>query len=74
MTSKNIPLPDKRMKFIPGLRDRFVSELARAQISEKVVRAALDQWDAGGSPRTPVERGCFEVFADVQRQIDTPPR
>jgi len=60
----------RRMKFIDDLRAMIIQKLELQNVPADITRAALDQWDAGGEPRTPYERGCFEVFHTIQNNIE----
>lgn len=60
-----------RMSFIPALEAMIRKNLVEKQgVSDSTVTLALAQWYANAEPRTPWERGCFEVFTQVQKQIE----
>jgi hypothetical protein len=60
----------ERMVFIPLLRATIVKNLRVQGIDESAIVAALEQWDRGLEPRTPVERGCFAVFEQIERDVN----
>lgn len=59
----------RRMTFIPELRKQLTDHLVKQGVHETVVADALRQWDAGGFPLSPQQRGCFAVFEKVQDDI-----
>lgn len=61
----------KRMKFIAELKDMIAQQLVRQGINELQIKRAFALWEDGNEPETPTDRGCFEVFRTIQRQIDT---
>lgn len=65
------PNPTNRMHFIPELCELIVNQLARQGIQASLVGMALKKWDAGELASTPIELGCFKVFAEVQEQVES---
>ena len=60
----------KRMTFIPDLKAVLVKKLGEQGVDEPTVQRAFEQWEAGGEPRTPWERGCFAAFEYVQKNVE----
>jgi len=61
----------KRMTFIPDLKAVLIKKLAEQGVDEATVLRAFEQWEAGGEPRTPWERGCFGAFEYVQKNVES---
>jgi hypothetical protein len=59
-----------RMIFISAIRDRITTELREQGVSAETIKESFDLWDSGDEPRTPWERGCFDVFRQVQTNIE----
>lgn len=59
-----------RMKFIPELKDKIIDNLRSQGLSGGIVDDSFRKWENDEEPSTPWEKGCFAVFAQVQKQIE----
>lgn len=60
----------KRIDFIPELRAALARQLRLQGLQQPEIDAAFLRWDDNCQPLTPVEHGCFEIFRQVQRDIE----
>lgn len=67
---KELAMAQPRMKFIPEMKDMMVANLVKQGLTEAQIIRAFEVWEAGDSPRNPIQRGCFEVFETIQKQVD----
>lgn len=58
-----------RMKFIPELKEKIVSELVSQGVDRNIVVNSLGLWNNNEQPRTPTQKGCFKVFEQIQDNI-----
>lgn len=59
-----------RMKFIPALREHIKRGLLKQGLHAPAADEALDRWNDGKEPITPVQCGCFAVFEKVQKDVE----
>jgi hypothetical protein len=59
-----------RMKFIPELEEKIRANLRTQGLEGGIIEDSLRKWRADEEPSTPWERGCFAVFAQVQKQVE----
>lgn len=60
----------RRMVFIPELRAAIYRQLGNFGFGDMEVSRALKLWDEGGQPRTFAERVCFDVFRQVEENVN----
>ena len=60
-----------RMKFIPELKEKILVNLKSQGLSGELVYKSLRKWENDEEPSTPWERGCFAVFAQVQKEVES---
>jgi hypothetical protein len=60
----------ERMRFIPELREHIIKNLVNQGIDKEIVEHSLNKWETGANPSTPYESGCFEVFKQIQANVN----
>lgn len=61
---------ENRMKFIPELKEKITNSLKSQGVNAGAISSSFTLWENGEQPLTPWEKGCFEVFKQVQDTIN----